>query len=92
MRHKSSLQIPDDARTQAVASIRQYFTSELDQEIGDLKAALLLDYFLVEIAPAVYNVAISDAKAFFDERIADLPALYTRDELTYWAAPKKSSR
>ena len=92
MRHKSSIRISDDARKQAVASIREYFKSELDQEIGDLKASLLLDYFLVEIGPVVYNAAIADAKTFFDERAADLSALCTRDEFTYWTSPKKDSR
>jgi uncharacterized protein (DUF2164 family) len=92
MRDSSPLQIPDDARKRAIASIRQYFSSELDQDIGDLKASLLLDYFLAEIGPAVYNAAIADAKTFFDERASDLAALCTRDEFTYWAVAKKNPR
>ena len=84
MRGKPSLTIPDDARKQATASIRQYFADELGQEIGDLKASLVLDYFLVEIGPAVYNKAIADAKTFFDERSADLGALCHHEEFPYW--------
>ena len=89
MRDKPPLRLSDDARKRAIASIRQYFSTELGQEIGDLKASLILDYFLVEIGPAVYNTAIADAKAFFDERAADLAALCSRDEFTYWSATAK---
>jgi uncharacterized protein (DUF2164 family) len=92
MRGKSPVTISDDARKQAVASIQRYFSEELDQDIGDLKAALVLDYFLTEIGPAVYNKAIVDAKAFFDERSADMGALYNQDEFPYWPAATKPRR
>jgi uncharacterized protein (DUF2164 family) len=92
MRDRSPLKISDDARKRAIASIRQYFSSELSQDIGDLKASLLLDYFLDEIGPAVYNAAIADAKTFFDERASDLAALCAREEFTYWAAATKNRR
>jgi len=86
MRDKTSLNIPDEARKEAIASLRQYFADELGQEIGDLKASLVLDYFLVELGPAVYNQAIADAKTFFDERSADLGALCHHEEFPYWPA------
>ena len=95
MRDKVPLRLSDDARKAAVASLRQYFDTELDQDIGDLKATLVLDYFLVEIGPSIYNTAIADAKTFFDERVADLAALSTRDEFPYWtqkAERQRSSR
>ena len=92
MRDRPSIRLSDDARKQAVASIRQYFSAELDLDIGDLKASLLLDYFLAEIGPSVYNAAIADARTFFDERASDLAALCTRDEFPYWpsAARRRS--
>jgi len=90
MRGNPPITIPDDVRKQAIASIRQYFADELAQEIGDLKATLVLDYFLVELGPAVYNKAIADAKTFFDERAADLGALCHHEEFPYW--PRASMR
>lgn len=89
MRGKPPIELPENARKQAIASIRKYFDEDLDNEIGDLKAALVLDYFLAEIGPAVYNAAIADARAFFDERAADLSALCHRDEFPYWPAAVK---
>jgi uncharacterized protein (DUF2164 family) len=80
MRDKKSITISDDARTQAVAALRSYFAEHLDEEIGDLKAGLLLDFILTELGPTVYNQAIADARAFFEERSGDLAAVCYREE------------
>ena len=89
MRGKPPVALSDDARKHAVASIRRFFREDLDQDIGDLKASLVLDYFLKEIGATVYNIAIADAKAFFVERTADLGALCHREEFTYWPAESR---
>jgi uncharacterized protein (DUF2164 family) len=91
-REKSPIALTDDARKQAIGSIRQFFADELELDIGDLKAALVLDYFLAEVGPSVYNAGIADAKQFFDERAADLAALCSRDEFTYWPASSRRRR
>lgn len=89
-REPTPLRLPDAARKPALASIKRFFDEELDQEIGDLKAALVLDYLTTEFGPAFYNAAIADAKAFFEERAADLGAIGTRDEFPFWAKPGKA--
>ena len=84
MREKKPIQVPAPARTRAIASIRRYFAEELDQEIGELKAGLLFDYFVADIGPTIYNQAIADARAFFEERSADLAAVCYQAEFTFW--------
>ena len=80
MRRKPSIALPDPARKQAVAALRAYFAANLDEEIGDLKAGLLLDFILSELGPSVYNQAVADARAFFEERSSDLAAICYHDE------------
>jgi uncharacterized protein (DUF2164 family) len=80
MRKKASIALPDPARKQAVAALQQYFAANMDDEIGDLKAGLLLDFILSELGPSVYNQAIADARAFFEERTSDLAAICYQDE------------
>jgi uncharacterized protein (DUF2164 family) len=80
--------LSEDRRKQAITSIRRFFSSELDDEIGELKAGLVLDYFLAEQAPAVYNQAISDAQSYFQERVADLESVCHFAEFQYWK-PRK---
>jgi uncharacterized protein (DUF2164 family) len=90
MRGKPDVTISDEARKQAVASIKRYFEEELEQEIGDLKAGLLLDYFLKELGPTVYNRAIADARAFFEERAADLDGVCYRAEFPCWSKQQRA--
>jgi uncharacterized protein (DUF2164 family) len=88
MRGKTSVQLSDDARKLAVASIRRYVEEELGQEVGDLKASFVLDFFLAELGPVVYNKALADAQTFFAERTADLGAL-AHEEFTYWPSASR---
>jgi uncharacterized protein (DUF2164 family) len=72
-----------DTKT-AIASIRRYFAEELDLDVGDLKAALVLEFVLKEIAPSVYNGAISDAQSYLRDRLADLEGVCAVPEFAYW--------
>ena len=90
MRDKESIVISDDARKRALASIRRYFAESLDDEIGELKATLVLDYVLAELGPTIYNQAIADARGFFEERAADLGAICYHAEFPFWAKVKRS--
>ena len=81
-----NISLSDDATKQSVASIRRYFKDELDQDIGDLKAGLVLEFFIKEIAPSVYNGAISDAQTFLRDRVADLDGVCAVPEFAFWDA------
>ena len=84
MRGKPAITIADEARKRAVASIKRYFAEQLDEEIGDLKAGLLLGYVLEELGQTIYNRAIADARSFFEERAADLDGTCYQTEFPYW--------
>ncbi|MDH3530056.1 MAG: DUF2164 domain-containing protein [Acidobacteriota bacterium] len=45
-----------------VAKIKEYFESELDQEIGQFDAEFLLGFFTGEIGPYFYNKGLFDAR------------------------------
>jgi uncharacterized protein (DUF2164 family) len=81
-----------EEKKQALISIRRFCVENLDMEIpvGDLTADLLLDFFLKEIGPSVYNHAVSDAQAYLRDRVTDLEGVCYKPEFTFW--PKASSR
>ena len=80
-----SIKIAKDKETQLIASIRHYFAENMDSEIGDLKATLLLDYFIKEIGPSIYNQAIQDAQAIMSEKVDELDSICYQPEFTYWS-------
>jgi uncharacterized protein (DUF2164 family) len=65
-------------------SIRQFFTEELDQEIGDLKARAVLEFCVREVAPSVYNQAIADAQQTLELAVVDLGGVRYEPEFDYW--------
>lgn len=67
-----------------IASIKRYFMENMDEEIGDLKAKLFLDYVIEEIGPSIYNQAIADAQAYLQVNVADMEISLYEPELVYW--------
>ena len=79
-----AIKLARDVRKRSIMSIRRYFTENMEDEVGDLKAQLLLDFFLKEIGPIVYNHAIADAQSYFQERTGDLDGACHEPEFGFW--------
>jgi uncharacterized protein (DUF2164 family) len=91
----NAIELQKKEREQAISSIKRYFQEELPEPIGDLPAGLLLNFFLEEIGPVIYNQAIADAQARMASRVADLNGELFSDEFQYWTrvdAKRKSKR
>jgi uncharacterized protein (DUF2164 family) len=67
------------------ASIKKFMAEHFDEELGDLKAGLLLEFCLKEIGPSVYNQGIADAQAYFTGRVQDLEGVCYEPEFSYWS-------
>ena len=85
-----TITLSDDAQKHSVASIRRYFSDELELDVGDLKAGLVLDFIVKEIGPSIYNAAIADAQTFMRERLVDMEGALAAPEFAYW--PSSSVR
>lgn len=81
-----SLELPDAARQQAIASIERYFRTHMDEPIGNVAAAGLLKFFLTEIAPAAYNQGVADTQAQLQQRVAEVDIDVHHPAFTYWDA------
>ena len=74
------IKLSDERREQIVNSLQAFFVSELDRDISDFQAGLLLDFFIHELGAPVYNQAIQDARSFFQEKLADLEGEFYEPE------------
>ena len=84
-----TITLADDTRRKALRSIIAYFEERFEQENGDLQSQLLLDFFLAELAPSVYNKAIYDAQVFIQGQVADIDATCFVPEFAYWKKNRK---
>lgn len=69
------IELNKETQTRLVGAIQQYFQENMDEEIGDLKASLLVSFFIKELGPAIYNQAVSDAQAVMAERVDELDSV-----------------
>jgi len=79
-----SIELPKEARAAAVQSIERYFDEELQQRIGNIQAGALLNFFLQEIGPSVYNAAVADAQERMLGRVQELDIDCHEDEFGFW--------
>jgi uncharacterized protein (DUF2164 family) len=79
-----AITLPPETEKRLNVSIKRFFAEKLDDEIGDLKARLVLDYCLREIGPTVYNQAVADAQAWVQGKVADVDGSCFEPELAYW--------
>jgi uncharacterized protein (DUF2164 family) len=79
-----AIKLSKEVEDRLLASLQRYCADNLDEEVGQLKARLLLDFCLREIGPSVYNQAVQDAQAALQEKIAELDAYCYETEFAYW--------
>ncbi|HEX6545750.1 MAG TPA: DUF2164 family protein [Bryobacteraceae bacterium] len=77
-------ELSKEVRTQAINSIQQYFRENMAEPVGDLAASLLLNFFLEELGPIVYNQAIVEAQARMMKYVSELNGDLYADEFQYW--------
>lgn len=85
-----SLELTKQETEEALQSLRKYFAAEMDEEIGELRAKLLLSYIVKEIAPLAYNRGVHDAEAFFRKQLEEVSASCFEPPFTYWPGKKKT--
>jgi uncharacterized protein (DUF2164 family) len=76
--------LSNEQKSEVVASLRRFFTEELDQDLSEMRAAFVLDYILTEIAPVAYNQGVEDARKYLASAAEDLPGVCFEEALTYW--------
>ena len=74
------IQLTDERKVKMVGVIQRYFAENLDHEIGELGAQLLLEFFVRELGAPVYNQAIRDAHDFLQEKLVDLSGEFYEPE------------
>ena len=79
-----SIEIPKPTRDQLLESIQRYFRENMDEPIGNMTASALLDYFVAELGPVVYNQAVADVQKNLQMRVMEVDFEVREDEFQYW--------
>ncbi|WP_245291559.1 DUF2164 domain-containing protein [Methylosinus sp. R-45379] len=79
-----AIDMPKDSAKEAVLSLQRYFKENMDNEIGNLAAEGLLQFFVEEIGPIIYNKAVEDVQQRLQARIAELDVEVQEEAFGYW--------
>ncbi|CAD6560402.1 DUF2164 domain-containing protein [Paraburkholderia sabiae] len=79
-----AIELDKDTRNEAIASLQRYFAENMDEPIGNIQAGALLGFFVEEIGPAIYNLAVQDAQERMMARVSELDIECHEDTFGYW--------
>lgn len=79
-----AIKLSKDTEERLLTSLQRYCANSFDEEIGNLKAQLLLDFCLREIGPSIYNQAVQDAQKVMQEKVMELETNCYETEFAYW--------
>lgn len=66
------IELADETRDRLLKGIQACCLDELDQQIGLLKAQLILQRMMQLIGTVAYNQALADAQAYLNSKLIDM--------------------
>lgn len=66
------IKLSQERKDQMIKTIKEYFINEREENLGDLAASLILDFFIEKLGPEIYNQGIQDSYIFMNEKLQDL--------------------
>ena len=67
-----AVKLDDERREILVSRLRGFFSEEFEEDLSGFRAEKVLDFFLDELGPPVYNQAVKDARGFMLRKLDDL--------------------
>ena len=86
------VELAKEVHKEAVASIERYFQENMEERIGNIAASALLNFFLEEVGPSIYNKAVADVQERLQLRVSELDIEVHEDEFQYWRKYDRSAK
>lgn len=64
--------LSDERRALLLSAITRHFAAEFDEPISAFRAEGLLDFFVQELGPPVYNQGVRDASRYMQDKLTDI--------------------
>ena len=66
------IRLSDERRAVLVDAVRAHFRAEFDEDLSEFRAEGLVDLFMAELGPPVYNQGVRDASAYVAGKLQDI--------------------
>jgi len=68
---KQPVKFDDETKKRMIGDIQNFFMEERGDDLGDLAAMLVLDFFVENLATEAYNQGVRDTLKYMSERVED---------------------
>ena len=75
------IKLSDERRDILLDEVQQLFSEEFERDLSAFQADRLIDFFLAQLGPPVYNQAVQDARRFVLAKLEDLDGEVYEPEL-----------
>jgi len=79
-----TIELSKEVRQQAISSIERYFQENMDEKIGNIAAGALLGFFIEEIGPVIYNMAVAEVQERIQTRVMEIDLEVNEDPFQFW--------
>ena len=79
-----NLNVAKEQKVEIVESLRRFAAEELEAEWSEVRAGFVLEYFLKEIGPLLYNQGVEDSQKFLRRAVEDVPGTCFEEPMRYW--------
>ena len=66
------IRLSEERRASLLRAIKRHFEQEFDDGSSDFRAGALLDFFVRELGPPVYNQGVRDACGYIQDKLGDI--------------------
>lgn len=66
------IRLDPERRSMLLDAITRFYRDEFDEALSDFRAAALLDFFVRELGPPVYNQGVRDAAGYVQDKLTDI--------------------
>jgi uncharacterized protein (DUF2164 family) len=74
------IRLSAERRAALLEALTAYYATEFDETLSAFRAEALLDFFVRELGPPVYNQGVRDAAAFVQSKLTDIEGeVYERE-------------
>jgi uncharacterized protein (DUF2164 family) len=74
MDKKKEIEMNEFDKTVLITDIKDFFLREFEEDLGDLRAEIVMDFILKKIGPKIYNRGVNDSRKWFREKFEDIDA------------------
>lgn len=68
----NDIKFSEEQKEKMMSAIKNYFLDEREEELGDLASGRVLNFFIEELAPEIYNQGVVDAYYYMNNKLEDV--------------------